>query len=153
MTTYDPFARDVGENLSLDRFYFLGSGIRFGLACEVNLRMKEMTHTHSEPFHFLEFRHGPMSMMTTSAAVVGLLSGKNYSNESAVLNEMAAKGAEALLSAESGARVSFESGVPENTHGVLHLPILQLMAFYRSLAKGLNPDRLNNLEAVVKLKI
>jgi glucosamine 6-phosphate synthetase-like amidotransferase/phosphosugar isomerase protein len=29
---------------------------------------------------------------------------------------------------------------------------LQLMAFYRSLAKGLNPDRPNHLTAVVKLE-
>jgi glucosamine--fructose-6-phosphate aminotransferase (isomerizing) len=35
--------------------------------------------------------------------------------------------------------------------GVLYLPILQLMAFYRSSAKGLNPDRPTNLTAVVKL--
>jgi glucosamine 6-phosphate synthetase-like amidotransferase/phosphosugar isomerase protein len=28
---------------------------------------------------------------------------------------------------------------------------LQLMAFYRSLAKGLNPDRPKNLTAVVQL--
>ncbi len=60
---YESFARKIGENLNLDRFYFLGSGIRYGLACEVNLKMKEMTLTHSEPFHFLEFRHGPMSMV------------------------------------------------------------------------------------------
>ena len=59
---YEAYAKVVGENLNFDRFYFLGSGIRYGLACEVNLKMKEMTLTHSEPFHFLEFRHGPMSM-------------------------------------------------------------------------------------------
>src|SRR5215213_10017404 len=60
---YEAFAKEIGENLAFDRFYFLGSGIRYGLACEVNLKMKEMTLTHSEPFHFLEFRHGPMSMV------------------------------------------------------------------------------------------
>ena len=29
--------------------------------------------------------------------------------------------------------------------------VLQLMAYYRSVAKGLNPDRPSNLTAVVKL--
>ena len=62
-----------GGDLTLDRFYFLGSGPRYGLACEVNLKMKEMTLTHSEPFHFLEFRHGPKSMVCESALVAGLL--------------------------------------------------------------------------------
>ncbi len=153
LADHESLARQFGGNLALDRFYFLGSGIRYGLACEVNLKMKEMTLTHSEPFHFLEFRHGPMSMVTESTLVVGLLSEKNFTHETAVLDEMAAKGAQVLSLAESGASVSFGSGILESVRGVLYLPILQLMAYYRSMAKGLNPDRPNNLEAVVKLKL
>jgi glucosamine--fructose-6-phosphate aminotransferase (isomerizing) len=153
LNTYEPVARKFGENLAYDRFYFLGSGSRYGLACEVNLKMKEMTLTHSEPFRFLEFRHGPMSMVTGSTVVVGLLSEKNFSHESIVLNEMHAKGGSILTLAESGAMVSFDSGIPESIRGVLYLPVLQLMAFYRSLAKGLDPDRPANLTAVVKLDL
>lgn len=153
LARYEPVAREFGENLDFDRFYFLGSGARYGLACEANLKMKEMTLTHSEPFHFLEFRHGPMSMVTESAVVVGLLSEKNFGHEQAVLNEMQDKGGQILALAETGAKISFESGIHENARNVLYLPILQLMAFYRSLAKGLNPDRPNNLTAVVKLNL
>ena len=54
---YEPLAQQIGENLGFDRFYYLGSGPRYGLACEANLKMKEMALTHSEPFYFLEFRH------------------------------------------------------------------------------------------------
>ena len=91
---FEPAARQIGENLDFDRFYFLGSGIRYGLACEVNLKMKEMTLTHSEPFHFLEFRHGPMSMVNEKTVVVGLVSESNFNHEKAVLNEMRALGGE-----------------------------------------------------------
>jgi glucosamine--fructose-6-phosphate aminotransferase (isomerizing) len=35
--------------------------------------MKEMSLSHSEPFHFMEFRHGPMSMVTDTTAIVGLV--------------------------------------------------------------------------------
>jgi len=146
-------AKNTGEDLHYDRFYFLGSGIRYGLACEVNLKMKEMTLTHSEPFHFLEFRHGPMSMVTETAVIVGMLSEQNLQHERKVLNEMRAMGGRILALAETGAEVSFESGIPESARGVLYLPVLQLMAYYRSLAKGLDPDRPNNLEAVVKLEL
>jgi glutamine---fructose-6-phosphate transaminase (isomerizing) len=41
--------------------------------------------------------------------------------------------------------------LPETVRNVLYLPVLQLLAYHRSLAKGLNPDRPNNLEAVVRL--
>jgi len=153
MAKYEAFAKEIGENLNFDRFYFLGSGIRYGLACEVNLKMKEMTVTHSEPFHILEFRHGPMSMVGKSAVVCGLLSDVNRQHEAQVLSEMKMLGGTVAGFGESGADVVFESGVSECVRGVLYLPVLQLMAFYRSLAKGLNPDRPTNLTAVVKLNL
>jgi glucosamine--fructose-6-phosphate aminotransferase (isomerizing) len=150
---YESYAKEIGENLSFDRFYFLGSGIRYGLACEANLKMKEMTLTHSEPFHFLEFRHGPMSMVNERAVVVGLLSDVNRVHEAKVLSEMKMLGGTVSSLGEMEADVSFQSQIPEQVRGVLYLPVLQLMAFYRSVAKGLNPDRPENLKAVVELNI
>ena len=151
MSRYDHLSSTIGENLNFDRFYFLGSGARYGLACEVNLKMKEMTLTHSEPFHFLEFRHGPMSMVKESAVVVGMVSEKNTVHEEKVLSEMLAKGASIVSLGETGCTAEFTSGIPENIRGVLYLPVLQWMAYYRSIAKGLNPDKPENLTAVVSL--
>lgn len=153
MGRYETLAREVGSNLDYDRFYFLGSGIRYGLTCEVNLKMKEMTLTHSEPFHFLEFRHGPMSMVNEKAVVVGMLSDANRLHEAKVLSEMKNLRGTLLSLGEQDAHISFESTVPESVRSVLYLPILQLMAFYRSVEKGLNPDRPKNLTAVIKLDI
>ena len=151
LSTYSSYATELGMNSSLDRFYWLGSGSRFGLACELSLKMKEMTITHSEPFHFLEFRHGPMSMVNKHTVVVGLLSRSNYTYKSKVLSEMEALGATILSLGESGAKVAFESGIPEPANGVLYLPLLQWMAFNRSVSKGLNPDHPNDLTAVIQL--
>ena len=66
---------------------------------------------------------------------------------------MQALGGKSVALGELGVDITFESGIPESARGVLYLPVLQLMAFYRSLAKGLNPDRPNNLSAVVKLDL
>lgn len=148
-----PLAQRTGENLDFDRFYFLGSSGRYGLACEVNLKMKEMTLTHSEPFHFMEFRHGPMSMVSQSAVVVGLVSDKNRSHEQRVLDEMHARGASILSVGPDACTVAIDADIPEPVRGVLYLPALQWLAYYRSMAKGLNPDRPENLTAVVKLAI
>ncbi len=153
MEKYESYTKEIGENLEFDRFYFLGSGIRYGLACEVNLKMKEMTLTHSEPFHFLEFRHGPMSMVNQNAVVVGMLSDVNRIHEAKVLSEMKMLGGKVASLGESDADVIFGSQIPEQVRAVLYLPVLQLMAYYRSLAKGLNPDSPTNLTAVVKLNI
>ncbi len=153
IASYETLAQEWGEDLSLDRFYFLGSGPRYGLACEVNLKMKEMTLTHSEPFHFLEFRHGPMSMVTPTAAIIGLLSESRRTHESAVLTEMAQLGGRVLTLGETDANVAFDSGLPESIRNVLYLPILQLIAYYRAIAKGLDPDRPTHLTAVVELDL
>lgn len=149
----EPLAQEIGENMNLDRFYFLGSGPRYGIACEANLKMKEMTLTHCEPFHFMEFRHGPMSMVKETAMVIGLISQVNRYYELPVLEEMAQLGAKVLSLGEAETDISFESNIPESVHNVLFLPSLQLIAYYRSLAKGLNPDKPKNLSAVVQLDI
>ena len=149
---YESIAKEFGENLGLDRFYFLGSGARYGLASEANLKMKEMSLTHSEPFYFLEFRHGPMSMINENTAVIGLLSEKNRSYEEDVLIEMEALGGHVISIAENTADISFNSGLEELIRNILYLPALQMMAFYRSLSKGLDPDKPKNLSSVIHLK-
>jgi glucosamine--fructose-6-phosphate aminotransferase (isomerizing) len=148
---YDDLAHTLGSDLGIDRIYYLGSGPRYGLACEANLKMKEMTLTHSEPFHFFEFRHGPKSMVGKSTLVVGLLSDRNHSREADLLTEMTQLGARVLSLGESETDIAFHSQVPPSVRNVLYLPVLQLMAYHRAIAKGLNPDLPTNLDAVVKL--
>ena len=151
-------ARQLGEDMALQRFFFLGSGPNYGLACETMLKMKEMSLSYSEAYHFLEFRHGPKSMVDESSLVVGLISEGAREQEVAVLKEMQGLGATilALADYEFGLEdfahvVAFKSGTSDWARGVLYLPVLQLMAYYRALAKGLNPDRPTHLDAVVKL--
>ena len=143
--------RTLGRDSTLDRFYFLGSGARYGLACELSLKMKEMSLSHSEPFHFMEFRHGPKSMVTPSTLIVGLVSESNREYEQAVMDDMRAMGARTLALGEHNGDVAFHSGVSEAGRNVLYLPVGKLLAFARSLHNGLNPDRPNNLDAVVRL--
>jgi len=149
---YRAQARLIGENLDIDRFYFLGSNHRYGLACEGSLKVKEMTLTHAEPFHFLEFRHGPISMVNDKTCIVGLLSDDKRAPEEKVLKEAREYGAQVVTLAEKDADISFRSGLTEIIRDVLYLPILQLTAFYRSIKKGLDPDKPKNLNAVVYLE-
>ncbi len=146
-------ARALGQDESLERYYFLGSGLRYGLACELSLKMKEMSLSHSEPFHFMEFRHGPKSMVNEKTLLVGLLSEANFAHENQVLAEMESIGARILSMGESDVDVAFHSGLAETTRNILYLPIGQLLAFERALTKELNPDQPHNLEAVVRLQV
>ncbi len=142
---------DIGPDTSIDRFYWLGSGPRYGLAAELSLKMKEMSLSHSEPFHFLEFRHGPKSMVTESSVIVGLQSTVNGKHEADVLADVKELGGRIIQLGEAGASLRFETSLDEAICNVLYLPVGQMIAFERSLSKGLNPDCPNNLDTVVRL--
>jgi len=149
----------IGEELNFRRFFFLGSGPNYGLACEAMLKMKEMSLSYSEAFHFLEFRHGPKSMVDEETLLVGLLSDAALRYEVALLAEMRGYGAKTLVLAEEGERgelsadylILLRSGLTEMARGILFMPLLQLLAYHRATAKGLDPDRPRNLEPVVLL--
>jgi glucosamine--fructose-6-phosphate aminotransferase (isomerizing) len=158
LADYDELASSVGADATRERVFFLGSGARYGLACEGMLKMKEMSLTNSEAYHFLEFRHGPKSMVDASTLVVGLLSDTARAAELQVLREMKELSATVLVLSESAeglewadAVVAFRSGLPESARLPLYLPVLQLLAYHRAIGKGLDPDAPRNLDAVVKL--
>jgi glucosamine--fructose-6-phosphate aminotransferase (isomerizing) len=92
-------------------------------------------------------------MVNEQAALIGMLSDGNGSHERQVLAEMAALGGTVFDLGERDAQVAFASGQPEAVRGVLYLPVLQMMAYYRAIAKGLDPDSPANLTAVIRLEL
>jgi glucosamine--fructose-6-phosphate aminotransferase (isomerizing) len=160
MTQHEALAKALGENSGIERFFFLGSGPFYGLACEAMLKMKEMTLSYSEAFHVLEFRHGPMSMVNERSLVTGLVSQNALSYEADVLAEMRRLGATVLALTPARlnqSQADYQVPLPEHLgdleRGPLYLPVLQLMAFYRALHNRLNPDTPTNLTAVVSLDL
>lgn len=151
LSDYQALAAHHGRNLQYDRIYFLGSGGRYGLACELHLKMKEMSLTHSAAYHFLEFRHGPKAMVNETTLVIGLLSESNAEYELALLRDIRQLGAEIVTIGERNADVSLNSGLEEVLRNTLYLPFGQVLAYERSIAKGYDPDHPNHLDSVVKL--
>lgn len=141
-------AHPFADPKRFQRYFYLGSGARYGLACEAMLKMKEMSLTHAEAFHTLEFRHGPKSMVDAETVVVGLLSENAASAERAVLDEMKALGATTFT---IGTQAESDYRLPEASSLVYALPILQSLAYHRATLKGLDPDRPRNLDQVVQL--
>jgi glucosamine--fructose-6-phosphate aminotransferase (isomerizing) len=152
--------RQIGEDLSIKRFFFLGGGPLYGLACEAMLKMKEMSCTWTEAYHPLEFRHGPMSVVDQESLVVCLASDSQLVAEARVLKDMKHLGAKTLVLTEDSTAADWEgmdyvfsmkTGLDEWDRGSIYLPLIQWIAFYRSLAKGLDPDQPNNLFPVIEL--
>jgi glucosamine--fructose-6-phosphate aminotransferase (isomerizing) len=142
---------------AIERIFFLGSGVRYGLACEASLKMKEMSLTNAEAFHIPEFRHGPMSMADERAVVVGLIGDSAPEEELAVLREAHEFGARTLALIERApadrtgldAIFAFDSDLAPAARDVLYLPPVQLLAYERAVAKGLDPDTSRNITTFV----
>jgi glucosamine--fructose-6-phosphate aminotransferase (isomerizing) len=135
---------------TFDRYFYLGSGPRYGLACEGMLKMKEMSQTYAEAYHPMEFRHGPKSMVNERTLVIGLLDKSGYEHEQAVLDEMARLGATTVNispNPDADFRIAERHGAPL----VRYLPLMQWMAYHRAVSKRLNPDQPHNLDMVVQL--
>ncbi|HIE37744.1 MAG TPA: SIS domain-containing protein [Anaerolineales bacterium] len=150
----------LGSDLDIERFFFLGGGPLYGLANEAMLKTKELSLSHAEAYHPLEFRHGPMSVVNRRTLVVGLLSDTGLMEEWRVLEEMSRLGARTLALVEdipvssrwrADQVVELHSGLDEWERGPLYLPVIQRLAYHRAVAKGLDPDRPNNLKPVVEL--
>ncbi len=151
-----PLMQELGCRTDIDRLYFLGSGYQYGIASEAMLKMKEMSLSHSEAYHFMEFRHGPMSMVTEQALVVGLQSQQAHAHEQKVLAEMQGLGGNVLalspVAGEGrGRQIDLPQDLPAWLLPVLYLPPLQLLAYYRTENKGLNPDNPRHLAQVIYL--
>ncbi len=150
----------LGKDLSIDRIFYLGNGPFYGIASEAMLKTKEMSCSWAEAYHTLEFRHGPMSVVTPTTLVVGLISDSAVKDEIRVLSDMKDKGGRTLAICEkrgdldwSGVDdvIEVNSGLSEWQRPVTYLPLMQWFAFHRSLTKGLDPDVPVNLTQVVQL--
>ncbi len=155
-------AEALGTDASIQRFFFLGNGPRYGLACEAMLKMKEMSLSYSEAYHMLEFRHGPKSMVNDQTLVVGLLANEQRVYEEAVLADMRALCARTLTIADGSGRpaagdlsgdttLTLGPSSPIAEHLVLYLPVLQLLAYHRAMLNKVDCDAPKNLSAVVEL--
>ena len=150
----------LGEDRDIERLFFLGGGPLYGLASEAMLKTKEMSLSYAEAYYPLEFRHGPMSMVDEHTLVVGFLSDTGLAQEVRVLKDMQRLGGRTLALVEDAAALSgwrddhaveLRSGLDEWERGPLYLPVIQRLAYHRAVSKGLDPDRPNNLTAVVEL--
>lgn len=154
----EQLAKEVGENLHFNHFIYLGLGSYFGLACEGMLKMKEMTQLTSEAFNSLEFRHGPISVLNDRCLVVllGNSSLRNYEKDVIVdvknLQSNVVVVGDGVEDFEADEVLDLGGGLSDKSRGLLYLPFMQLMAYYRNLKLGLHPDKPRNLNQVVVLK-
>ena len=141
--------------------FFIGRGVDYAICLEGSLKMKEISYVHSEAYAAGELKHGTISLIEDGTLVVGSLTQpalfeKTISN----MVEVKSRGAY-LMGLTSYGNYSVEDTAnftvyvprtdPHFANSLAIIP-LQLMAYYISVAKGLDVDKPRNLAKSVTVE-
>jgi glucosamine--fructose-6-phosphate aminotransferase (isomerizing) len=131
-------------------FAILGAGALYGIAVEGALKLQEMSLSHTQAFHPLEYRHGPISLVDGCSAVMMLYHPDTQESEAELVAELRAKGAKVIGFGGPG-DVSFATTSPAAERGLVYLPSLQLIGELVAEAKQLDTTVPRHLSKVVVL--
>jgi len=146
---YKSIIKEIAGESGLNKFIYLGQGPFYGLACESMLKIKEMACSNSEAYHCLELRHGPNYIVDNKTLVTFFLSDSGMDYEIALLKEIKELGAKILLICDKATQeilnsvdyiVEINSGLSEFARLILHMPITQLLGYYKALSLGMDVD-------------
>ncbi|MGL4392958.1 MAG: glutamine--fructose-6-phosphate transaminase (isomerizing) [Fusobacteriaceae bacterium] len=142
--------------------FYIGRGLDYKVAMEGSLKMKEISYIHTEAFASGELKHGTISLIEYRTPAVVLATQKDLIEKSmSNIKELKARGAEIITVAqnceyEDLKEISDEIILIPNTMdilaGILSVVPLQLLAYYTSVAKGLDVDKPRNLAKSVTVE-
>jgi len=132
------------------KFVTLGSGAYYGVACEGALKLQEMSISVSQPFHAMEYRHGPISLADRDMAAIVLYGEDAPEEDAKIVAELQAKGVAVIGLGGPG-----DLTLPTTTHGLQRtlemLPALQILGERIAIAKRIDSTAPRNLTKVVRL--
>jgi glucosamine--fructose-6-phosphate aminotransferase (isomerizing) len=148
------------EQHTFSNYVFLGQGPFHGIAREGALKVTEMSCSYGQPYHTLEFRHGPKATVTRDTCLTFLLSQSGNDAERRVLTDMKELGGTIIavchranpeIRRNSDFVFELDAELPEAAMLAPFVVPSQLLGFYTGIKKGLTPDRPRNLSRVVIL--
>ena len=141
--------------------FFIGRGLDYAICLEGSLKMKEISYIHSEAYAAGELKHGTISLVENGTLVIGVLT-QNALVEKTVSNMAECKARGAYLMGLTGygnynveESADFTVYVPKTDphfFGSIAIIPLQLLAYYTSVAKGLDVDKPRNLAKSVTVE-
>ena len=141
--------------------FFIGRGLDYAVCLEGSLKMKEISYIHSEAYAAGELKHGTISLIEQNTLVIGVLTQKDL-YEKTVSNMVECKSRGAFL---MGLTVNGNFNVEDSVNFTVYIPKadehfigslavipLQLLAYYTSLARGLDVDKPRSLAKSVTVE-
>lgn len=160
--SFDNQAENISHRLAkANDIFFIGRGLDYALSCEGSLKLKEISYIHSEAYAAGELKHGTISLITDNVPVIALATQPDvYAKVISNVQEVRSRGARVILITDCNSSVDaslcdHQIILPETDP--LFTPfvsavILQYLAYYVSVEKGLNVDQPRNLAKSVTVE-
>ncbi|MGN1399045.1 MAG: glutamine--fructose-6-phosphate transaminase (isomerizing) [Erysipelotrichaceae bacterium] len=141
--------------------FFIGRGIDYGISLEGSLKFKETSYIHSEAYAAGELKHGTISLIEDNTLVIGILTQTQlYKKTMSNMVECKTRGAYLMgLTTYGNYQIEDTSDftvyipkIEENFAPSLAVVPLQLLAYYVSVSKGIDPDKPRNLAKSVTVE-
>lgn len=142
-------------------FFYIGRGYNYPTALEGALKLKEITYIHGEGYAAGELKHGPLALIEDNIPVVGILPpGPSYDKTYSNLQEIISRGADMIMLASKDDKaiediedkLLFNPIIDEKLAPLLYIIDLQLLAYYISVGKKIDPDKPKNLAKSVTVQ-
>ena len=141
--------------------FYIGRGLDYRVAMEAALKLKEISYIHAEAYAAGELKHGTISLIDDGVPVIALATQhKVYSKVISNIRETKARGAYVILISEDKkitdptiCDVHFSIPKVDDIFSVFEsIVICQLIGYYTSVNKGINPDQPRNLAKSVTVE-
>lgn len=143
-------------------FFFIGRGFSYPTALEGALKLKEITYIHGEGYAAGELKHGPLALIDNGVPVVAVVPPGNIHDKTlSNVEEVKARGAHVIglgsaededLKSEAHDMILFEDEIDEVFSAIPYVIPLQLLSYYISVMKGIDPDKPKNLAKCVTVE-
>ncbi|MGQ9683182.1 MAG: SIS domain-containing protein [Anaerolineae bacterium] len=157
----EPLVQAIMQHRPYQNTFYFGAGPTFGIARDGQLKMMEMSLSDTMCYTFMESRHGPRSLITQESLVIGLCTRAGLGLEADVVAEytrdhgattVAITPAQNWDAGQPTCTIPVDCEWPDHIIGLAYSPVMQLMAYYRAVAKGVNPDASRNLTQHVAIE-
>jgi glucosamine--fructose-6-phosphate aminotransferase (isomerizing) len=150
------YAKQLARTLVDDPdLYCLGYGFTDGVAREGALKIKEICYNHCEGMYSSEFKHGPLSIVADGYPVIFVTTTNDSWMITNHINEVSCRGGRTIIVGEQEEKLApyIENEidylkVPESDpllNPLIDVIPLQLLSYYLSVDKGIDPDLPRNL--------
>ena len=138
-----------------DRLTVLGRGYNYSTACEISLKVKELTYIASEGYSEADFRHGPIAVVQPGYPVILVApQGKSLAGMRDIGSTLAGKGADIMVISNNDAMLQRGKhalvlpAIPEWLSPILAVMPGQVFAMQQTVVRGLNADQPRGLSKV-----